>query len=136
MRRDVDEAEQDHRHFGGERLHRRHQLVADRDHEERIEDRKGEPAAYRLAEAGYDGALQHQDEPRLAGDRDEARFSQQPEEGARADKHQARRPGASRAPPQLRPTLPHPPTDYRQHHPAITAGPPGKPNPPPPPPPP
>src|SRR3546814_2296039 len=95
MRRDVDEAEQDHRHFGGERLHRRHQLVADRDHEERIEDRKGEPAAYRLAEAGYDGALQHQDEPRLAGDRDAARFSQQPEEGARADKHQARRPGRS-----------------------------------------
>src|SRR3546814_2866132 len=77
MRRDVDEAEQDHRHFGGERLHRRHQLVADRDHEERIEDRKGEPAAYRLAEAGYDGALQHQDEPRLAGDRDEARRSEE-----------------------------------------------------------
>src|SRR3546814_12329706 len=98
------------------------------DHEERIEDRKGEPAAYRLAEAGYDGALQHQDEPRLAGDRDEARFSQQPEEGARADKHQARRPGARREPPQLRPTLPDQPTDYRQDQRAMIVGRAGKPD--------
>ena len=73
------------------RLHRRHELLADRDQEQGVEEREGEAARHRLAEAGDDRALEHQHQPEMAGEGDAARLAEQPAQRAGADEQQARR---------------------------------------------
>ena len=79
---------------GGERLHRRHEFLADRDEEERVEERESEAARHGLAEDRDDRALQHEQEAEMAREIDAARIAEQPAERARAGD---RSPGAQAA---------------------------------------
>jgi hypothetical protein len=72
------QGEQGHAHVGGQGLQRRHQLLAERHQEQGVEDREGETERNRLAEAGDDRPLKHQDEAEVAQQGDVARLSQQP----------------------------------------------------------
>ena len=114
MRRQPEQAEQDHAQLGGDRLQERNEFLPKRHQKQRIGQREQEAPSDRLSENSHHAALNHNDKTQMAGGCDARRFADKPT--ARAQGYDGQTPRRYRRLQlcQFIPAIPDQPTDDRQ----------------------